>query len=345
MGRHRGTNLVTKLLILIPLASFITAFLYLAKCNMNGNEGAQKACEPSNNDDSSVKVADRNDNSDVLVYHKPTKPELKATLVVCIMSGVQLIERRYTIRETWMQNLPKGVVGKFVIGTAGITKEDMRLLEKENKQHNDIMILADLHDTYGSLTVKLIHMFKWLDNHADYQYVLKADDDTFVRLDALMKELKTKPRTKFYWGFFDGRAHVHRHGKWSEPDFMLCDRYLPYALGGGYVLSADLVHYVVTNIPYLRKYNAEDVSLGTWLAATDIKREHDPRFDTEFKSRGCRNVYLVTHKQTMQDMRSKYQQLKSTGKMCAKEEQYRLSYVYDWDKLPTDCCERAEGVP
>ncbi|XP_072047640.1 beta-1,3-galactosyltransferase 6-like [Amphiura filiformis] len=266
-------------------------------------------------------------------------------LVVCIMTGVQLVERRYTIRETWLQSLPKDVVIRFVVGTATITKEDHRLLEKENAQHGDLMFLPDLHDSYGSLTEKLLHMFKWLDKHANFQYVLKADDDTFIRLDALMRELKTKPRKKFYWGFFDGRAHVHRAGKWSEPEFLLCDRYLPYALGGGYVVSSDLVHFVAMNAPVLKRYHAEDVSLGTWLAAIDVKREHDPRFDTEYKSRGCRNVYLVTHKQTMQDMRSKYQQLKATGKMCAKEEQYRLSYVYNWEKLPTECCERTEGVP
>lgn len=344
MARHRTPNL-TKLLIFVPLVSFIVAFLYLAKCNITGGD-EKKACEPQDDSNVNVRQAPRG-GADMLnpMSYKAEKIEISSQLVICIMTGAQLVERRYTIRETWLQNLPKDVVARFVVGTATVTKEDLRLLEKEHKQYRDIMFLPDLKDSYGSLTDKLIHMFKWLDRNANFQYVLKADDDTFVRVDALMRELKTKPRKKFYWGFFDGRAHVHRTGKWSEPDFLLCDRYLPYALGGGYIISSDMVHFVASNSPYLKKYLAEDVSLGSWLAATDVKREHDPRFDTEFKSRGCRNVYLVMHKQTMQDMRSKYQQLKTTGKMCAKEEQYRLSYVYNWDKLPTECCERTEGVP
>ena len=40
-----------------------------------------------------------------------------------------------------------------------------------------------------------------------------------------------------YWGFFDGRAPVMKKGKWAEKDYKLCDKYIPYALGGGYVLS------------------------------------------------------------------------------------------------------------
>ena len=46
--------------------------------------------------------------------------------------------------------------------------------------------------------------------------------------------------------------------------------YLPYALGGGYVLSEDVVRYVVRNEAWLTRYNNEDASLGVWLAPLNL---------------------------------------------------------------------------
>jgi hypothetical protein len=37
----------------------------------------------------------------------------------------------------------------------------------------------------------------------------------------------------------------------------LCDKYLPYALGGGYILGNDLVAYVAANANRLERYNSE----------------------------------------------------------------------------------------
>ena len=80
-----------------------------------------------------------------------------------------------------------------------------------------------------------------------------------------------------------GGTTVHRRGKWAEADWFVCDRYVPYAVGGGYVLSADLVRYLNANADLLQRYRSEDVSLGLWLAPLRIHRVHDPRFDTEYR--------------------------------------------------------------
>ncbi|XP_071804988.1 beta-1,3-galactosyltransferase 6-like [Asterias amurensis] len=334
MGR-KTQPAMNKFLIIVPCV-FIMFIIYISTCSDSSSDQNKitVTCEPRSSNQHEVGKSD------------PTnKKKLSAFLVVLILTGPQLIERRYTIRETWLQKHGKDVLPKFVVGTSELSASDMKMLEAEQARHKDLLFLPKLKDAFGSLTNKVIQMMVWLDRNVEFQYVMKADDDTYVRLDAMVRELKTKSRERLYWGFFDGRAHAHRTGRYAEAEWVLCDRYIPYALGGGYVLSADLVKFISSNSQYLKKYHAEDVSVGSWLAAIDVKREHDPRFDTEFKSRGCRNVYIVTHKQTIQDMRSKYQQLQTTGKMCAKEQQFRLSYVYNWDKVPTECCERVEGVP
>lgn len=173
----------------------------------------------------------------------------------------------------------------------------------------------------------------------------QVDDDSFVRLDALVPELRRQDARRLYWGFFNGRARVKGSGRWKESDWVLCDHYLPYALGGGYVLSADLVRYVRDNAPMLKLFRSEDAALGAWLAPVDLRRVHDPRFDTEFRSRGCSEQYLVTHKQSTEDMLEKQQSLRRHGRLCKREFRARLSYIYDWAVPPSQCCQRREGIP
>lgn len=87
-------------------------------------------------------------------------------------------------------------------------------------------------------------------------------------------------------------------------------------------------------------YKTEDVSVGSWLSPLNVTRIHDPRFDTEYVSRGCSNTYLVTHKHSPGSMKSLHQNLMDTGKLCETEFQARLSYMYNWDALPSKCCVR-----
>ena len=74
--------------------------------------------------------------------------------------------------------------------------------------------------------------------YSAHKYLLKVDDDSYVQLPLVLEELKNSNFDKsLYWGFFDGRAPVWLKGKWAEKEYHLCDKYIPYALGGGYVLS------------------------------------------------------------------------------------------------------------
>ncbi|XP_002190308.3 beta-1,3-galactosyltransferase 6 [Taeniopygia guttata] len=269
-----------------------------------------------------------------------------AVLAAVVMSDPKSSERRSIIRSTWMAAAPPGRVwSRFVVGTAGLGAEELRSLQLEQRRHRDLLLLPELRDSYENLTAKVLATYVWLDAHLDFQFALKADDDTFVRLDVLLEELSAKEPRRLYWGFFSGRGRVKSGGKWKESAWLLCDYYLPYALGGGYVISADLVRYLSLSRDYLNLWQSEDVSLGVWLAPIDVKRVHDPRFDTEYKSRGCSNKYIVTHKQSIEDMLEKQQTLAREGKLCKEEVKLRLSYMYDWGVPPSQCCQRKDGIP
>ncbi|KAK7093283.1 beta-1,3-galactosyltransferase 6-like [Littorina saxatilis] len=278
-------------------------------------------------------------------HHLAPSRDLKTSLVVMVISGVDNRHQRNTIRDTWLSDARKAsVMVKFVIGTNLLAEEAKKSLDREQFLHNDLLLLNDLTESYTNLTTKLLYTLQWVDVTVDYKYFLKVDDDSYVRADIIVKELQHKPAERLYWGFFNGRARVKKSGQWAEKDWFLCDRYLPYALGGGYILSSDLVHYVASNSKYLQHYLSEDVSLGAWLAPVKVDRIHDERFDTEFVSRGCRNDYLITHKQSAMSMQHLHQNLHKSGKLCSKEEMKRESYKYDWSVLPSKCCLRNDKI-
>lgn len=269
-------------------------------------------------------------------------------LVVIVLSSLKGRERRDAIRNSWMQGYETRtppVLIKFAIGTLEQPSMVIDSLQSENDLHHDLLLLPDLKEDYSNLTRKVLHSFIWADSHLQYSYLMKCDDDTFLVLDTIVSELLERATTNaLYWGFFDGRATAKKRGKWAEKDWYLCDRYLPYALGGGYVISSDLVRRISLNADGLQLYNSEEVSMGVWLSPYIAERKHDVRFNTEFVSRGCRNSYIVSHKQSVQDMTSKQALLKASGVQCEREFQTRKSYQYDWEVLPSQCCERQPDI-
>ncbi|XP_054273307.1 beta-1,3-galactosyltransferase 6-like [Macrosteles quadrilineatus] len=262
-------------------------------------------------------------------------------LIIVIVSAADNFVQRAAIRNSW------GMWSKdytdvqyfFIIGSSGLPSDKISKLQKEQIKYNDLFLLS-ISDNYKTLTKKVLQAFVWFESEFNYKYILKCDDDSFVLIPKVVDELKNKliKYEDLYWGYFDGRAHVKQVGKWKEKNWFLCDRYLPYALGGGYVLSRSLVHYIKENERLLGQYLSEDVSVGVWLSPLNITRKHDVRFDTEYLSRGCNNSYLVTHKQTPENMKELYSNIVNTGKLCENEKKTRKFYDYNWKVLPSKCC-------
>lgn len=270
----------------------------------------------------------------------------KAFLVVAVISAPRNAERRRAIRETWLnleKQLRSEVIHFFVVGRKGLHAETLESLEAESAENKDVLLLPNVEDSFDQLTTKVLATFLQLHKSVDFSYLLKVDDDSFVVVDKLHDELKhTNYPSGLYWGFFDGRGPVMRgeKEKYRETEYFLCDLYIPYALGGGYVLSANIVGFLAANAAMLRPYRAEDASVGTWLAPLKIHRVHDTRFDTEWRSRGCANTDLVSHKQSVEEMRSKQYSLVSRGTLCERETVVRRAYEYNWKVPPSKCCPR-----
>ncbi|XP_035913001.1 beta-1,3-galactosyltransferase 6 [Anopheles stephensi] len=246
----------------------------------------------------------------------------------------------------------------FAIGMHGQPKNIRRAIYEEQRVFGDILELEALQDSYANLTSKLLHSMRKIDAKYDFRYLAKLDDDTYVKLDVLAEDLLSyyeklhqvqqqqphpnKGPMELYWGYFRGAATIQKQGAWQEKDYSLCDRYGPYALGGGYVLSKGLVSYIATYADQLSMYKSEDIAVGTWLAPfRNIHRRHDVRFDTAWKPRACKDYHMLLHKRTARHMRDLY-----AGEMCTHEEDKPTGalpreYYYDWTQPPSTCCNTA----
>lgn len=124
-------------------------------------------------------------------------------------------ERRQLIRSTYARHTSPGanVVVKFILGRP--RESHSRRVALEMEMYNDIVIL-DLKENMNR--GKTFEFFKWASENATISvgwengkgerglgwrkvdYVVKADDDTFLRLDELERHLRVAPREKVYWG-------------------------------------------------------------------------------------------------------------------------------------------------
>ncbi|XP_023326596.1 beta-1,3-galactosyltransferase 6-like isoform X2 [Eurytemora carolleeae] len=260
-------------------------------------------------------------------------------LLILIVSAPFNTEKRAAVRETWLSH--RNMRGFFVVGIQGLSRTELKDLEAEKVEYEDLIFL-DMKEEYSSLADKVLRMFEVAAESYEFDFVMKVDDDTFINPYLLDNELK-KPMYKnplLYWGFFDGRAPVLKQGKWAEVSYDLCDRYIPYALGGGYGLGWRLVKHIARSADMLKLYKNEDVSVGTWLAGVQVTRVHDERFDTEWQSRGCLNNFLVMQNRNPDEMRELWSRISGGKQLCKQEKVVRKSYAYNWELPPSQCCVR-----
>lgn len=260
--------------------SILTVFSFLLGCMLTINiTPIDKTCRIENTD------------REYSIMHNSKLKD--PDLVILILSAPQNLDKRNIIRQTWLKFIEdEEYVVKFkmkhffVIGSLGLTVDEILHLSTEQSQFSDILILP-IHDSYQNLAFKVVKSFEWLSDQYDYglkfKYVLKCDDDSFIRADKLAAEIiniestyltadsknkvastafitvnaqinkgAIKKPLQVYWGYFHGNAKVKTAGKWQEPDWIVCDRYVPYALGGGYILSKKLVTFIAQNQEYLR---------------------------------------------------------------------------------------------
>lgn len=118
----------------------------------------------------------KNDPVDILIYFQ---------------SRWDHFERRSVLRETWASSKTFKDIrirAIFVLGRSAVPTDQLKI-NNENLLYHDIL-QGDFIDSIANLTMKSILAMKWInENCIQAKYVLKADDDMFVNVFALVEYL------------------------------------------------------------------------------------------------------------------------------------------------------------
>eukprot|EP00257_Ricinus_communis_P023334 XP_015583283.1 beta-1,3-galactosyltransferase 6 [Ricinus communis] len=192
-----------------------------------------------------------------------TNPAASSDISIRILIGILTLpdqySRRHFLRLIYGTQSSVGaqVDVKFVF--CNLTKEDQKVLVAlEIMRYDDIIILnckenMNKGKTYTYFS-SLPEMFNDTSNpnSPPYHYVMKADDDTYFRLDNLVESLKPLPREDLYYGYVIPCPSM--------------DPFVHYMSGMGYMVSWDIVEWIrESEIPKNHLEGPEDKTFGEWI--------------------------------------------------------------------------------
>ncbi|XP_057968435.1 uncharacterized protein LOC131157967 [Malania oleifera] len=178
-------------------------------------------------------------------------------ILIGILTLPDQYQRRHFLRLVYGTQSAAGaqVDVKFVF--CNLTKEDQKVLVALEIMRFDDVIILDCKEnmnkgkTYTYFS-SLPEIFNDHGRYPPYHYVMKADDDTYVRLENLVKSLRSLPREDLYYGYVIPCPSM--------------DPFVQYMSGMGYLISWDIVEWIrVSEIPKKRLEGPEDKVFGEWI--------------------------------------------------------------------------------
>lgn len=125
-------------------------------------------------------------------------------------------------------------------------------VERDNATFGDIIVLTCKESINDEKTFSFFSSLPGHVGSGNFDYVMKLDDDSYIRLENLGKALEPLPRTDLYYGY-------------SLP----CENKDPYKgwmAGADYLVSWDLVQWIAESpIPRNRSIGVEDMLTGDWF--------------------------------------------------------------------------------
>ncbi|CAI9782170.1 unnamed protein product [Fraxinus pennsylvanica] len=197
-------------------------------------------------------------------------PQNRIQLFVGVLSATNHFAERMAIRKTWMQSsaIKSSKVAVRFFVALNPRKEVNAILKKEAAYFGDIVILPFM-DRYELVVLKTIAICEFGVQNVTAAHIMKCDDDTFIRVDTVLKEIEGMPPSRpLYMGNLNLHHRPLRNGKWAVtyeewPE----EIYPPYANGPGYIISSDIAKYIVSQHANrnLWLFKMEDVSMGMWV--------------------------------------------------------------------------------
>ncbi|CAA2976017.1 hydroxyproline O-galactosyltransferase GALT2 [Olea europaea subsp. europaea] len=247
-------------------------------------------------------------------------PQSNIQLFIGVLSATNHFAERMAIRKTWMQSsaIKSSKVAVRFFVALNPRKEVNAILKKEAAYFGDMVILPFM-DRYELVVLKTIAICEYGVQNVTAAHIMKCDDDNFIRVDTVLKEIEGVPSTKpLYMGNLNLHHRPLRNGKWAVtyqewPE----EIYPPYANGPGYIISIDIAKYIVSQHANLslRLFKMEDVSMGMWVEQFNSTKKVQYSHNWKFCQYGCMENYYTAHYQSPRQMVCLWDNL-SKGRAC-----------------------------
>lgn len=206
--------------------------------------------------------------------------------------------------------------------------ETESMIQKESRTHGDI-IYADFIESYRNLTWKMLIALNWVTMYCNnIDFMLKVDEDVFVNIPKLVKELRARPYDKqgSIYGFLYHNSNVNRKGSMgiTMNEFPL-HKYPTYASGNSYVISGNIISRLLMASEYLPYMPKEDAFITGCLARViRCKQIQIPGFTYGLEPepdpcRFARNGRISANKVTTNMMRAIWKACTSYEEFCKRE--------------------------
>ncbi|KAK9934042.1 hypothetical protein M0R45_021205 [Rubus argutus] len=241
------------------------------------------------------------------VEHLKAPPLLKKRLLmlVGVFSTGNNFERRMALRRAWMQYeaVRSGDVAvRFFIGLHKNSQVNFELW-REAQAYGDIQLMPFV-DYYSLISLKTIAICIFGTKILPAKYIMKTDDDAFVRIDEVVSSLKGKSTKGLLYGLisFESSPDRQRDSKWYiDDEEWPYASYPPWAHGPGYIISRDIAKFIVHSHHErdLKLFKLEDVAMGIWIEQFKNRgQEVNYVTDERFYNAGCEPNYILAHYQS-----------------------------------------------
>ncbi|KAG6757943.1 hypothetical protein POTOM_038272 [Populus tomentosa] len=244
------------------------------------------------------------------VEHLKAPPVTRKRLVMLIgiFSTGNNFERRMALRRSWMQYeaVRSGDVAvRFFIGLHKNSQVNLELW-KEALVYGDIQLMPFV-DYYSLISLKTIAICIMGTKILPAKYIMKTDDDAFVRIDQVLTSLKEKPSNGLLYGriSLDSSPHRDRDSKWNGHMMHIHHGLMaPVTLYHGTLqssLSEATRKEISSGLASLLclLFKLEDVAMGIWIEQfKNSGREVHYMTDDRFYNAGCETDYILAHYQS-----------------------------------------------
>lgn len=179
-------------------------------------------------------------------------PAAAVGVVFSIMTRHSSHKLRAAIRETWGQLLYGTTALRFFVGR--VLEGEAAGQPPEDAEAGDVVELG-VPEAYEAVTLKAFAMLFWAhSNFPNLRFLVRADDDIYLRPGLLLDQLERRPPVSYLWGNFDHGSnpvrdpeHAHYNSYTQMPKRfhpLFGDIFPPYARGHLWAMSADLLTFI-----------------------------------------------------------------------------------------------------